>query len=87
MAHRWHSITFLGPSYWIESLYLDPVYRRKGQGRALVEALLAHAVSTGVRGIDLEAYRMNTPAGYLYRALGFQRLGRERYSLRLDPTA
>ena len=87
VAHRWHSITFLGPSYWIESLYVDPVYRRKGQGRALVEALLAYAVSTGVRGIDLEAYRMNAPAGYLYRALGFQRLGRERYSLRLDPTA
>ena len=84
VAHRWHSVTFAGPSFWLESLYVDPTIRRKGLGRALVEDLLQYSRAAGIRGIDLEAYRMNAPAGYLYRAFGFRRLGRERYSLTIE---
>ncbi len=84
VAHRWHSVTFTGPSFWLESLYVDPTIRRKGLGRALVEDLLRFSRENGIRGIDLEAYRMNAPAGYLYRSFGFRRLGRERYSLTIE---
>jgi len=84
VAHRWHSVTFSGPSLWLESLYVDPTIRRRGLGRALVTDLLEFARDHGIRGIDLEAYRMNAPAGYLYRSFGFMRLGRERYSLKID---
>ncbi len=84
VAHRWHSVTFAGPSFWLESLYVDPTIRRKGLGRALVEDLLQFSRANGIRGIDLEAYRMNAPAGYLYRSFGFRRLGRERYSLAIE---
>lgn len=83
VAHAWTSVKFAGPAYWIETLYVDDRLRRTGMGRRLVAGLIDHAGSVGVNGIDLEAYRMNAPASYLYRSLGFRRLGRERYSYRL----
>ena len=83
VAHQWTSTKFCGPAYWIETLYVDPSCRRGGVGRKLVTDLLDHAELNGYRGIDLEAYRMNAPAAYLYRSLGFRRLGRERYSVRI----
>ena len=39
-----------------------------------------YAMNAGLRGIELEAYRMNTAASVLYRTLGFRRLARERYA-------
>ena len=83
VAHQWTSTKFCGPAFWIETLYVDPNCRRGGVGRQLVTALLDHAEQNGYHGIDLEAYRMNAPAAYLYRSLGFRRLGRERYSVRI----
>ena len=83
VAHKWTSTKFCGPAFWIETLYVDPTCRRGGVGRHLVTDLLEYAEQNGYHGIDLEAYRMNAPAAYLYRSLGFRRLGRERYSVRL----
>ena len=77
------SVKFAGPSLWIEELYVDPEARRHGIGRALVEALLDWSEENGIDGIDLEAYRGNTPASIMYRALGFHRLGRERFYYRI----
>ena len=85
VAQRWTSIKFCGPAYWIETLMVDPAVRRSGMGRALVQALIDHGEATGARGIDLESYRMSAPASFLYRSMGFRRLGRERYSIRLAP--
>ena len=84
VAHRWTSTKFCGPAFWIETLYVDPNCRRGGVGRHLVTHLVEYAEQNGYHGIDLEAYRMNAPAAYLYRSLGFRRLGRERYSVRLQ---
>ena len=84
VAHKWTSTKFCGPAFWIETLYVDPSCRRGGVGRRLVTDLLEHAEQNGYRGIDLEAYRMNAPAAYLYRSLGFRRLGRERYSVSIS---
>lgn len=78
------SIKFGGRSLWIETLYVTPSARRRGLGRALVEQLLDWAEAHDIRGIDLEAYRGNTPASILYRTLGFHRLGRERFYYRLE---
>ncbi len=83
VAHRWVSTKFSGNSLWIETLYVAPSARRHGVGRRLVAHVVERAREEGIRGIDLEAYRMNAPASYLYRALGFRRLSRERYSLPL----
>lgn len=78
------SIRFGGMGLWVEELYVDPTARMGGSGRALVRAALAWARERGLRGVDLEAYRMNTGASILYRSLGFDRLPRERYGIALD---
>lgn len=83
VAHRWVSAKFGGDAYWLETLHVGEALRRQGIGRRLVEAVIEHARESSAKGIDLEAYRMNAPASYLYRAIGFRRLGRERYSLAL----
>lgn len=81
LAHYFYSLKFGGRALWIEELYVSPIARRKGIGRLLVEDLLDFAeTKNDILGIDLEAYHGNTPASILYRSLGFQRLGRERFS-------
>ncbi len=84
LANEFLSIKFPGRALWIEELYVAPAGRRRGIGRLLVEVLLEWAKREGVRGIELEAYRMNTAASILYRTIGFRRLARERYTFDLD---
>jgi ribosomal protein S18 acetylase RimI-like enzyme len=73
------SVKLAGRSVWLEHLYVDSEWRGRRLGRALVELLMDWAEETGKVGIELEAYQGNTPAGILYRSLGFGRLSRERY--------
>lgn len=82
VATRIPSVKFQGWSMWIEELYVARSARQWGLGRRLVEHLLELARQEGCRGIDLEAYHGNAPAALLYRALGFRRLGRERFAYR-----
>lgn len=82
LANMSLSPKFGGRALWIESLYVTPAARRGGVGRELVERLLDWAEEHGIKGVDIEAYRGNTPAGILYRSLGFHRLGRERFAYR-----
>jgi ribosomal protein S18 acetylase RimI-like enzyme len=82
VATRIPSVKFQGWSMWIEELFVGRAARQWGLGRRLVEALLALARSEGCKGIDLEAYHGNAPAALLYRAVGFRRLGRERFAYR-----
>lgn len=84
VANEILSVKFAGRSLWIEELYVGLRWRRNGLGRMMVETLLERARDAGVRGIDLEAYHGNAPAAMLYRALGFRRLGRERFHYRYD---
>lgn len=83
-ATRLLSVKAGGRALWIEELYVGRRDRRLGLGRLLVEALLAQCGNLGIKAIDLEAYQGNAPAAILYRSLGFRRLGRERFHLRLD---
>ena len=80
VSSRVISVRFGGLSLWIEVLYVTPRARRNGLGRALVEELVEMARNQGFRGIDLEAYHNNAAAGLLYRAMGFRRLGRDRFN-------
>ena len=83
LGNYYWSLKFGGRAIWIEALYVSPGHRRGGTGRLLVEALLDWAEGEGLPGVDIEAYRGNTPASVLYRTMGFERLGRERFSMRL----
>jgi ribosomal protein S18 acetylase RimI-like enzyme len=80
--------------------YVAPKFRRRGFGRALVNAVVAHARSLdGVRQVKLGVNATNTAARLLYRSVGFRRFGvepdalcvggtyydEELYVLRLNP--
>lgn len=84
LAHERLSVRLGGRSLWVEELYVRPDVRMGGIGRALVHYVLVVSRARGLRGVDLEAYRMNTGASILYRSMGFERLARERYALDLD---
>lgn len=59
---------------------VDPAFRRRGLGRALVARVAADARSLGARTASLEVRASNDGARALYGALGFKALGtRPRY--------
>ena len=57
-----------------------PAWRRRGLGRRLVQALLAHLLQTDAAELSLEVRVSNAAAIALYEQLGFQIVGcRKRY--------
>jgi len=66
-------------------MYVAPEQRRLHFGRALVEAVVAHArAQSGVEQIKLGVNAANEPAKGLYRACGFGRYGVEPNAIRVD---
>jgi RimJ/RimL family protein N-acetyltransferase len=66
--------------HWAElgGMYVAPEFRRRGFGRALVEAAVAHARSVeGVRQLKLSVNATNAGARQLYQSLGFECFGVE----------
>ena len=53
-------------------------HRRKGVGKALLDAALAWAPSAGIKRIELYVYARNAPAIALYESCGFQVEGTRR---------
>ena len=56
----------------VNSLAVDPAWRRRGVARRLWTAVLADVVGEGARSATLEVRRSNEPARALYEALGFR---------------
>jgi len=63
------------------AMWVDPVSRRAGVGRRLVEAVLAWAEAEGATEIELGATATNRDAVVFYERLGFADSG-ERHALR-----
>lgn len=60
------------PSAWLTDLFLEPAWRRRGYGRAFVEALKNWMKSQNVSRIDLSVCS-DTPGAYAFwKAVGFQ---------------
>jgi len=59
----------------LDALYVDVSARRRGAGRALVMAVLQHAVRGGARQLWLETQDVNAPALRAYEAMGFSLVG------------
>lgn len=59
--------------YVLYDLFVSPIARKTGAGRALLEAALAHAKSQGVARMDLSTAKSNLGAQALYEALGWVR--------------
>ena len=64
------------PVGYLEGWYVEPDFRRRGVGRALVEALLDELRGEGVTRVFLEVRGSNLPAHKLYAACGFAASGR-----------
>jgi ribosomal protein S18 acetylase RimI-like enzyme len=66
-------------------MYVAPSARRKGLGRALVEAAVSRSSKMGgVRTLQLSVIATNPGARAFYEAAGFREYGRERESLRVS---
>ena len=62
----------------IKRMYVQPAFRRKGIGRALLESLVENAREIGYPTIRLDSTRFMAEAHSLYRSVGFQEI--EPYS-------
>lgn len=60
------------------TIAVDPVARRLGTGRALVDAFLTEARTRGAEVAFLEVAETNTAARALYTAAGFTQTGRRK---------
>lgn len=68
----WDSLE-LAPRWILHDLFVAPVHRRAGTGRALVEAGLRAARESAAAGVSLDTARDNLAAQALYESLGFER--------------
>ena len=63
--------TFLGRrGWWLEDIYIDPAFRRKGYGRALLLHVARIAHERGCGRFEWSALDWNTPAIDFYKGLG-----------------
>jgi GNAT superfamily N-acetyltransferase len=63
--------TWLGrPGLYLEDLFVDPEYRGRGIGKALLERVAAIAVEKGCLRLQWAVLDWNTPAIEFYRAMG-----------------
>jgi len=66
------SFEFHGHDAFIDELYVDAEYRRRGYGRKAVTFIEEKARERGVNAIHLEVDQGNDPAFELYRRTGFR---------------
>lgn len=59
----------------IQTIATVPDMRGRGEGRRLMNALIAEAVDRGVREVFLEVRADNPVAQNLYKSLGFEEIG------------
>jgi ribosomal protein S18 acetylase RimI-like enzyme len=62
---------------YVYGTYVLPEYRRRGAGRALMEAVITKAQELGLRQIQLSVTQANRAAVLLYESCGFERYGLE----------
>lgn len=60
----------------ITNIAVHPDHRRKGQGAAIVRALMRHAKDAKLESISLEVRVSNTAAIKLYESFGFEQVGK-----------
>jgi tRNA threonylcarbamoyl adenosine modification protein YeaZ/ribosomal-protein-alanine acetyltransferase len=91
VMHRPDGVTVAYCACWmvfdelhINSLAVDPPWRRRGLARQLLRHVLREAAASGARAATLEVRRSNEPALKLYEGLGFRVEG-ERHGYYQEP--
>ena len=69
------------------AMYVAPEYGRMGLGRALVDAVIQEAVTTGIELLVLTVTDGNQAASALYERAGFETFGVEPDAVRIDGTS
>lgn len=59
---------------YIEDLFVQKQWRRRGIGKALLTTTLAHFQNTGIHRVQLEHWSANKAAFQFYRAFGFSQI-------------
>lgn len=69
----------------IWGVFVEPQWRGKGAGRAVLEALIRRArAEPGLEQIVLSVAARQNAARHLYESLGFEVFGHERHALKID---
>jgi diamine N-acetyltransferase len=71
-----YSFEFRGRDAFVDELYIEPEFRRRGLGRQAMEVLEKKARELGVNAVHLEVDRDNAAAAELYRRAGYADHGR-----------
>ena len=71
-----YSTVYLGPSLILEDLFVDPAYRGRGIGAALLQRAVTHALDIGASEMFLETAIDNAAAQRVYERAGWIREGR-----------
>ena len=66
------SFEFHGHDAFIDELYVDEPFRRRGYGRQAIAFLEARAAELGVNAVHLEVDEGNDPASELYKRAGYE---------------
>ena len=66
------SFEYHGREAFIDELYVEPEYRRRGFGRNAMQFVAERAREMGVNAIHLEVDHANDPALELYRHTGYE---------------
>ncbi|MBG9982621.1 ribosomal protein S18-alanine N-acetyltransferase [Aerococcaceae bacterium DSM 111020] len=79
MYHQMKIIGYVGLHYIIDefqinTVYVDPLYRRKGFGKKMLKQLIHLSKTKKIRHILLEVRSQNMSANKLYQAVGFNKI-------------
>jgi GNAT superfamily N-acetyltransferase len=69
---------------WLEELYVEPAFRERGIGTALLQSALEIAEAAGAVAVDLEIVTGHERVERLYARFGFERLPRAHWTRRRD---